>query len=80
MATHNFDGSSTSYGVSDGYEQPLHAGPEQTLIQAPGPDSMLNNPGSDSGDERPPAAVPMHAYGWERDSDPLFDLEPKQKG
>jgi len=80
MSVHNFDGSHPSSGVSDGYELPLHAEPEQPLIQALGSDSMLHNPGSDSGDDRAPMAVPMHAYGWEAGSDPLFDLEPKQKG
>ena len=80
MAAHNFDGSQASQGVSDGYDLPLHAGPEQTLIQATGGGSTLDNPGSDSGDDRPPAPVPMHPYGWEGDADPLFALDPRRKG
>ena len=80
MATHNSDGSRPSQGVSDPYAIPLQAGPEEPLIQVPGPSSMLDNPSSDSGDDRPPARVPMHAYGWENEADPLFSLEPRQKG
>ena len=80
MAAHNFDGSPASHGVADGYDLPLAAGPAQSLIQAPGGDSMLDNPGLDSGDDRAPAPIPMHAYGWEGDGDPLFSLTPRQKG
>lgn len=79
MAAHNFDGSQASRGVADGYDLPLRAGPEQPLVQAPGSGSMLDNPGSDGGDDRAPAPVPMHPYGWD-DGDPLFSLDPRQKG
>jgi hypothetical protein len=80
MAAHNFDGSHPSNGIADNTTMPLHAEPAQPLIQAGGPASMLNNQGADGGDDRPPAAVPMHPYGWEGDGDPLFDLNPSRKG
>ena len=80
MAAHNVNGSSPSRGVSDPFDMPLKTGGAEPLIQAPGPDSMLDNPGVDGGNERPPASVPMHAPGWEADSDPLFELNPRQKG
>jgi hypothetical protein len=80
MAAHNFDGSHASEGLADGYDLPLLAGPAQPLVQAPGGESMLDNPGLDGGDDRAPAPVPMHAFGWEGDGDPLFSLSPRQKG
>ena len=67
-------------GVEDAFDIPLNAGPSQELIQAPGPHSMLDNPGTDGGDERPPSHVPMRAYGWEQDAGALFDLNPRSKG
>jgi hypothetical protein len=80
MSAHNFDGSHPSAGVSDNTALPLHDGPTQPLIQASGPGSGLVNPGSDSGDDRAPAAVPMHPYGWEDAANALFDLNPTRKG
>ncbi|HEX6511152.1 MAG TPA: hypothetical protein VF157_02560, partial [Chloroflexota bacterium] len=54
--------------------------PEQPLIRAAGPYSLLDNPGTDGGDDRPPEPVPMYPYGWEKAGDPLFGLEPERKG
>jgi len=76
MAAHNFDGSHPSNGVADNTAAPLHAEPEQPLIQAPGEGSMLNNPGTDGGDDRPPNPAPMQAFGHEGDGGALFDLNP----
>jgi hypothetical protein len=79
MAAHNFDGSQPSHGLADPYDLPLRNGPTEPLIQASGP-SGLDNPATDGGDNRAPAAVPMHAPGWEGDGAALFDLTPGRKG
>lgn len=72
--------STPSNGVNDPYDQPLKAGPTEPLIQAGGPHSGLNNPGTDGADDRAPSPVPMHPYGWERDGEPLFQVEAGQTG
>ena len=77
MSAHNYDGSRPSNGVSDNLTVPLMIGPEQPLANA---SSMLLNPGTDGGDERAPAPVPMYPYGFEGQGDDLFTLEPGTKG
>jgi hypothetical protein len=77
MSALNPDGSHASQGVHDNTSLPLNAGPSQPLNEDR---SMLLNPGTDGGDDRAPSPVPMHAYGFEGSGDPLFSLEPNEKG
>ena len=78
MSTHNSDGSSPSNGVNDANTQPLINPPNQPMLS--NDSNGLINPGTDSVNDRYPDPVPMYPYGLESESDPLFTLNPKQKG
>ncbi len=77
MSAHNPDGSHPSNGVADNTAFPLTIGGAQPLLNER---PMLLNPGTDSEDDRPPLPVPMYPFGHEGQGDPLFSLEPRQKG
>jgi hypothetical protein len=77
MSAHNLDGSHASNGVVDNATFPLKIGPEQPVLHQ---QSMLDNPGTDGGDDRYPAPIPMYPYGREGDGDSLFSLDPRRKG
>jgi hypothetical protein len=78
MAAHNFDGSSVSNVVNDANTLPLINPNEQAVLS--NDSNGLINPGTDSVNDRYPDPVPMYPYGFETEADPLFTLNPSQKG